>query len=110
MRGGIRKGAGRKAGTGAYGEKTIPIRVPLSTVGSVRSLLAGMRSLKSQDVEWGGIHPKPPPLALPLYGTKVAAGFPSPADDHLDRMLDLNELLITNPAATFYVRVSGMLE
>lgn len=44
---------------------------------------------------------------LPLYSNRVPAGFPSPADDHLDGSLDLNELLITHPAATFFCRVSG---
>jgi len=44
---------------------------------------------------------------LPLYLTPVSAGFPSPAEDYLDRALDLNERLISNPAATFYVRASG---
>ncbi|MDI1286334.1 MAG: translesion error-prone DNA polymerase V autoproteolytic subunit [Reyranella sp.] len=34
-------------------------------------------------------------------------GFPSPADDYLDRPLDFNELLIDNAPATFAVRVSG---
>ena len=37
----------------------------------------------------------------------VPAGFPSPADDFADVKLDLNEYLITHPAATFFVRVSG---
>jgi DNA polymerase V len=37
----------------------------------------------------------------------VEAGFPSPADDHLERGIDLNEELIRNPAATFLVRVKG---
>ena len=46
-------------------------------------------------------------LKLPLYTSGVSAGFPSPADDYLDRQLDLNEHLITNAAATFFVRVSG---
>ncbi|WP_419836240.1 LexA family protein [Xanthocytophaga agilis] len=35
------------------------------------------------------------------------AGFPSPADDHLDSHLDLNEMLIQNTHSTFYCRVSG---
>ncbi|ACV68190.1 LexA family protein [Desulfohalobium retbaense] len=43
----------------------------------------------------------------PLYTARVPAGFPSPADDHLDRPLDLHEYLISNEAATFMVRVSG---
>jgi len=43
----------------------------------------------------------------PLFLSGVSAGFPSPADDYLDRRLDLNEHLIKNPAATFFVRVAG---
>ena len=46
-------------------------------------------------------------LRLPLFGTRVAAGFPSPADDHLENTLDLNEHLVRRPAATFFVRVQG---
>ena len=45
--------------------------------------------------------------ARPLFLSGVSAGFPSPADDYLDRRLDLNEHLIKNPAATFFVRVAG---
>ncbi|MDR3629736.1 MAG: translesion error-prone DNA polymerase V autoproteolytic subunit [Desulfocapsaceae bacterium] len=47
------------------------------------------------------------PVTCPLFVCGVSAGFPSPADDHIDRSLDLNELLIQNPAATFFVRVAG---
>lgn len=46
-------------------------------------------------------------LKLPLVSASVEAGFPSPADDHLERGIDLNEELIRNPAATFLVRVKG---
>lgn len=44
---------------------------------------------------------------VPLAGSSVPAGFPSPADDYLDRALDFNEVLIQNPAATFAVRIAG---
>ena len=37
----------------------------------------------------------------------ISAGFPSPADDFLHGKLDLNEYLINNPSATYYVRVLG---
>ena len=47
------------------------------------------------------------PFSRPLFLSVVAAGFPSPADDHLERDLDLHELLISHPAATYYVRLSG---
>ncbi len=45
--------------------------------------------------------------ALPLFLSRVPAGFPSPAVDYLEGELDLNELLIRNPSATFYVRLAG---
>ena len=45
--------------------------------------------------------------ARPLLGSRVEAGFPSPADDYVDRALDLNEELITRPAATFFLRAGG---
>jgi DNA polymerase V len=38
---------------------------------------------------------------------RIEAGFPSPADDHLEGELDLNELLIQNAPATFFVRARG---
>jgi DNA polymerase V len=37
---------------------------------------------------------------------RMRAGFPSPAEDHIDRQLDLNEF-IPHPAATFYGRLDG---
>jgi DNA polymerase V len=46
-------------------------------------------------------------IICPLFTCGVSAGFPSPAEDHIDRKLDLNELLIQNPVATFFVRVAG---
>lgn len=46
-------------------------------------------------------------LPLPMVQGSVRAGFPSPADDHAVKRHDLNELLITHPAATFFWRVRG---
>ena len=46
-------------------------------------------------------------LKLPLVSASVEAGFPSPADDHMEHGIDLNEELIRNPAATFLIRVQG---
>jgi DNA polymerase V len=46
-------------------------------------------------------------VILPLFLSQVPAGFPSPADDYIDKTLDLNECLIKHPAATFFVRVAG---
>lgn len=50
---------------------------------------------------------EPAPLRLPLASARLAAGFPSPAEDHVQRRLDLNELMITHPLATFFWRVRG---
>jgi len=44
---------------------------------------------------------------LPLYLSRIKAGFPSPAEDYLDKQLDLNEHLIKHPASTFFVKVKG---
>ena len=49
----------------------------------------------------------PSKLQVPLASGNVQAGFPSPAEDHLEKSLDLNEHLVRNPAATFFVRVEG---
>lgn len=43
----------------------------------------------------------------PIFMATVPAGFPSPAADYEEGKLDLNKHLIRNPAATFFVRVTG---
>lgn len=47
------------------------------------------------------------PLLIPLLHNYVSAGFPTPADDTVERSLDLNTHLIQHPAATFFVRAFG---
>ncbi len=42
-----------------------------------------------------------------LMAVSVAAGFPSPAEQYVEAPLDLNELLVRKPAATFFVRAAG---
>lgn len=49
----------------------------------------------------------PSVLSLPFYASRVSAGFPSPATDYIESTLDLNELCIKHPAATYFVRVQG---
>jgi len=44
---------------------------------------------------------------LPVMGSSVCAGFPSPAADYVEGRLDLNQHLIRHPAATFFMRVEG---
>ncbi|OGT39896.1 MAG: DNA polymerase V [Gammaproteobacteria bacterium RIFCSPHIGHO2_12_FULL_36_30] len=87
--GGKRRGAGRPIGTGKYQDTTKVMRIPVGMIDQVVSYL-----------ETKGFQ-------LPLFSNKVAAGFPSPADDHIEVQLDLNTHLIKNPTSTFLVRVSG---
>lgn len=46
-------------------------------------------------------------LDIQLFSDAVTAGFPSPATDYCERKLDLNELCIQHPAATYFVRAQG---
>jgi len=92
--GGKRQGAGRKRGSGSFGEETKVVRIPASRVPEVKQWLMQLTQ-------------NHPPLSLPLYGHKIAAGFPSPADDYVEGQLDLNEHLIPHKEATFFLRVSG---
>ncbi|MDB0031509.1 translesion error-prone DNA polymerase V autoproteolytic subunit [Opitutales bacterium] len=88
-RGGKREGAGRPKGSNHYGEKTRPVRIPVSQVDRI------LRFVKEKENQ------------LPLYACGVSAGFPSPADDYLEGVLDLNTHLIREPSATFFVRANG---
>lgn len=87
--GGKRAGAGRPRSSGKYKQATKAIRIPISEIDSV------LRCIQNKFYR------------LPLYQSSISAGFPSPADDELEDKLDLNELLIKHPSATFFLRVSG---
>ena len=43
----------------------------------------------------------------PLMTSTVVCGFPSPAEQYVENPLDLNELLVKNPPATYFVRAAG---
>lgn len=49
---------------------------------------------------------------LPMQVERVSAGFPSPAQDYVENRLDLNELCVPHPSATYLVKAQGdsMLE
>ena len=44
---------------------------------------------------------------IPYFSNIVRVGWPSPADDYVERSIDLNEYLIKNSASTYFVRVKG---
>lgn len=45
--------------------------------------------------------------ALSVYEERISAGFPSPAEGYSEGPLDLNELMVSNPPSTFFIRVAG---
>lgn len=102
-RGGARLGAGRPANSGPYREPTQVMRVPLSLTPQLRAWLAA----HAAGAEARPCALAPPRLPRPLYASRVQAGFPSPADDYVEGVLDLNEHLIRHPAATYFVRATG---
>ncbi|MCP3323746.1 MULTISPECIES: translesion error-prone DNA polymerase V autoproteolytic subunit [Aeromonas] len=51
--------------------------------------------------------PDAPLLELPLFLSPVSCGFPSPAQDYTEQTIDLNQLCIAHPAATYFVRAAG---
>jgi len=108
LHGGKRKNAGRKTGGGKYGEATELRRLPVSWLPDidekldVAALVQQSPTVEAiQSVETNNSQ------SLNLATSKVAAGFPSPAEDFVEGKLDLNDYLIRHPAASFYVRVSG---
>ncbi|OZB36312.1 MAG: hypothetical protein B7X44_06590 [Halothiobacillus sp. 15-55-196] len=122
-RGGARPGAGRPKGQGRWGEPTTTVRVPQSQVSAIKNWLDELADLNSVINNPQGL-PAPDQLAtagltrllpseinsmlpLVLYSGRIAAGFPSPADDYADERIDLNRHLIRHKEATFFLRVQG---
>ncbi len=113
-RGGKRENAGRPAGQGRYGEPTKSIRVPLSQETTVRSFLEAFEKRKAiNDGDVSNVEEmlipriSEEPIRLPLYSTKVAAGLPSPADDHVENTLDISEFMIDRKDSTFFITIKG---
>ena len=114
--GGTRIGAGRKPTEDKAFEKMLNIRVSVrqkeafnelggakwlrETLDETRSAseitLPGLMSVKAQSK-----------ASIPFANYSVQAGFPSPAEDYIDKSVDFNELLIANEPATFVLRAAG---
>jgi DNA polymerase V len=97
-------GSARRMGR-PVGQPTKVVRLPLPVAALARRLAAN--DLRAGDIN-AFINIEARRIAsIPLMTTSAECGFPSPADDYLDRPLDFNELLIENAAATFAVRIAG---
>lgn len=117
-RGGKRENAGRPLGQGKYGESTVTMRIPQSHTATIKSFLEALQRKSVKSAEESAIAEieidefftpaiSEQPTLLPLFATKVAAGFPSPADDYVDKRLDVSEFLIDHAASTFFVTIKG---
>lgn len=107
-----RPGAGRKVGTGKFREPTSVVRIPASQEPIIKDFLAAyQRKRLTSDLdalsefELPALHMQP--IKLSLYTTKVSAGFPSPAEEHVEKRLDPSEFLIDQKDATFFVTIQG---
>ena len=107
--GGKRTGAGRPKGSGKFSEPTRAIRVPESSVTYIEEFLNHYPdNIKNiSDIVPADASEQSDRLEIPLFSSTVAAGFPSPADDHIEETLDLNEYMIQRPTSTFMLRVEG---
>ena len=106
--GGARSGAGRPKGTGKYKEPTKAIRVPEGSISYIKEFLENYPNV----TELGTAQPNNNEsnvvrLEIPLFSSTVAAGYPSPAEDHVEDTLDLNEYMVQRPDTTFMLRVEG---
>lgn len=114
--GGKRPGAGRKSGTGVYGEPTTVIRIPTSQKSVVSNWMQAYVRKKQNTVrqiqldpvsDFAYPDPSHRPVLRPLFNAKVPAGLPSPADDHVEKRLDPTEFLIDKADSTFFVTIQG---
>jgi len=97
--GGTRPNAGRK-------KSSVPskvVRLPAPLADAARRLASADRGDVGEFLSIDLVTS----VAVPLASSHAQAGFPSPADDHLERALDFNELLVAHPAATFAVKITG---
>ncbi len=109
-RGGKRENAGRPVGTGKFGEPTKAMRVPVSKIQDVLSMLINENDKRSQiltdSVAFFTARMGTKRL-VPFYSSLVAAGNPAVVDDDSREHIDLNEHLLNNPNDTYYVRATG---
>jgi DNA polymerase V len=117
--GGARSGAGRPKGSGKYKEATKAIRVPEGSITYIKEFLASYpdvteigsfananSNLDNTSLDNTSLD-NLTRLEIPLFSSTVAAGYPSPAEDHVEDTLDLNEYMVQRPDSTFMLRVEG---
>lgn len=109
--GGKRPGAGRKPGNN-MAQPTTVIRVPVNTAETIKNFVSTLKGKHSSQEQAGTVDliqfaQAKQRVIFPFYTSKVAAGFPSPADDHVEQRLNPSDYLVENDTTTFFVRVKG---
>ena len=110
---GKRINARPKAGAGRYGEQTTVISFPKSQKGAVDNLIARAQAqnivhfdfVGITDFEYPALHHER--TTLPLFASKVRAGFPDVADEHVERRLDVTKYLVARAETTFFATIIG---
>ena len=106
--GGPREGAGRPKGSGKYKEPTKAIRVPEGSISFIKDYLKNYPELTTLAEKPSNIGlSNTRKLEIPVFSSKVAAGLPSQAEDHIEDTLDLNDYMVRHPDSTFMLRVEG---
>ncbi len=63
--------------------------------------------MKKPEITFVGVLGNTEHKPIPLFSSRPQAGFPSPGDDQIEKILDINDLVVKHPATTFFVRVEG---
>jgi DNA polymerase V len=105
-------GAGRKVGTGKFGEPTSVLRIPESQKGIIVDYLEAIRLGKKQltvDNMPRIFMPadEPTHILLNRYSSKIAAGLPSEVESHVDDQIDINSFLIERKGDTIIAPVAS---
>ena len=110
--GGKREGAGRKTSASPYGEPTEVVRVPHSAKPVILDYLEAIKRIRSR----GPIanlptlilpDDQPSTVMLDLYSTRIYAGLPNPAEDHVDQRIDINSFLVEQEDGSFIAQVGS---
>lgn len=110
--GGKRAGSGPKTSPGPYGEATEVIRIPKSARPVIVSYLEALKRSRKQEAvanlpELLLPASEPSVVLLDLYSTRLYAGLPNAAEDHVERRMDINAFLVEREDATFIAQVGS---
>ena len=110
--GGKRAGSGPKISPSPYGEATEVLRIPKSAKSVIVSYLEALKRSRKQEAVTSlpelllpAIEPST--IMLDLYSTRLYAGLPNVAEDHVERRMDINAFLVEREDATFIAQVGS---